>query len=72
MTKSILAEVLNTVVHGDCINIMNSLPEKSAQLIFADPPFNLDKKYRSYRDNLPFDQYMKMDQRNGSTPRLES
>ncbi len=54
-----LAEVLNTVVHGDCINIMNSLPEKSAQLIFADPPFNLDKKYRSYRDNLPFDQYMK-------------
>ncbi|MDE1172526.1 MAG: site-specific DNA-methyltransferase [Parvibaculaceae bacterium] len=26
---------------GDCIEIMNGLPEKSVDLIFADPPYNL-------------------------------
>ena len=53
-----LRSVTNTVVAGDCIQVMNKLPAESAQLVFADPPFNLDKKYGVYRDNLPFDQYM--------------
>lgn len=26
---------------GDCIEVLNSLPEESADLIFADPPYNL-------------------------------
>ena len=26
---------------GDCIEAMNALPEKSVDLIFADPPYNL-------------------------------
>lgn len=30
------------VVHsGDCIAVMNSLPERSVDLVFADPPYNL-------------------------------
>ena len=29
------------VVHGDCIAEMAKLPEKSVDLIFADPPYNL-------------------------------
>ena len=56
--KQYLSKVLNTVVNGDCIEMMNRLPEKSAQMVFADPPFNLSKKYRSYVDRLPFDEYM--------------
>ncbi len=58
MKNEYLDSVLNTVVNGDCIEMMQSLPNGSAQLVFADPPFNLDKKYRSYKDNLPFDKYM--------------
>jgi len=27
--------------HGDCIKVLNSLPEKSVDLIFADPPYFL-------------------------------
>ena len=50
--------VINSVVNDDCIEVMNRMPEESAQLIFADPPFNLDKKYGTYEDNLPFTQYM--------------
>lgn len=58
MSSSYLKTVLNTVVNSDCIEVMNSLPPESTQLVFADPPFNLDKKYRSYKDDLPFDKYM--------------
>ncbi|MEQ8710663.1 MAG: site-specific DNA-methyltransferase [Rhodospirillales bacterium] len=32
---------LNQVLAGDCIEMMNALPEKSVDLIFADPPYNL-------------------------------
>ena len=31
----------NEILNGDCIEIMNALPEKSVDLIFADPPYNL-------------------------------
>ena len=32
---------LNTIIAGDCIEVMNGLPEGSIDLIFADPPYNL-------------------------------
>jgi modification methylase len=31
----------NTIIHGDCIAAMNALPEAIADLVFADPPYNL-------------------------------
>jgi modification methylase len=32
---------LNTIIKGDCIKAMASLPAKSVDLVFADPPYNL-------------------------------
>jgi len=32
---------LNSITQGDCIAGMDALPEKSVDLIFADPPYNL-------------------------------
>lgn len=32
---------------GDCLEVMKQLPDESMDLIFADPPFNLDKNYES-------------------------
>ena len=40
-TKSAVALPLNTILAGDCIEAMNALPEASIDLIFADPPYNL-------------------------------
>ncbi|MGB1875521.1 MAG: site-specific DNA-methyltransferase [Rhodospirillaceae bacterium] len=31
----------NVIYGGDCIEVMNSLPEGSVDLVFADPPYNL-------------------------------
>ncbi|MEO0730040.1 MAG: DNA methyltransferase, partial [Pseudomonadota bacterium] len=32
---------INTIRHGDCLAEMRSLPDASVDLIFADPPYNL-------------------------------
>jgi modification methylase len=47
---------LNTIIDGDCIDVMNSLPEGSVDLIFADPPYNLQLKGDLHRpDNSKVD-----------------
>lgn len=46
------------IVHGDCLKIMQRIPSDSVDISFADPPFNLNKKYASYRDQREFDDYL--------------
>jgi len=41
----------NQVLKGDCIEIMRSLPEESVDMIFADPPYNLQLSGSLYRPN---------------------
>ncbi len=43
---------LNQVIHGDCTEILSSFPENSIDVIFADPPYNLQLKHDLYRPNL--------------------
>ncbi|PRY20652.1 modification methylase [Aliiruegeria haliotis] len=40
---------LNTILAGDCIEEMRKLPEASIDLIFADPPYNLQLKGTLHR-----------------------
>lgn len=35
---------LDAILAGDCVEVMNRLPEASVDLIFADPPYNLQLK----------------------------
>ena len=47
---------LNNIIDGDCVEVMNSLPENSIDLIFADPPYNLQLKGDLHRpDNSKVD-----------------
>jgi len=32
---------LNQIIHGDCVEVMRSFPAKSIDLLFAEPPYNL-------------------------------
>ncbi len=46
----------NEIIAGDCIEVMNGLPESSVDLIFADPPYNLQLKGTLHRpDNSQVD-----------------
>ncbi len=40
-TYSPQPEWLNTILRGDCVAALERLPEKSVDVVFADPPYNL-------------------------------
>ena len=40
---------LNEILAGDCVDVMNGLPKGSVDLIFADPPYNLQLKGELHR-----------------------
>ncbi|WHY20095.1 DNA methyltransferase [Paenibacillus sp. G2S3] len=45
---------------GDCISLMNTMKNGSVDLIFADPPFNLDKVYESgMNDKITDEEYLR-------------
>ncbi len=43
---------LNQILLGDCIEILDSLPANSVNVIFADPPYNLQLRNELYRPNM--------------------
>ena len=49
---------INKIIQGDCLDLFKEIPDDSIDVTFADPPFNLKKKYNSYRDSLEFQQYL--------------
>jgi len=42
----------NQILPGDCIEILAQLPENSVDLIFADPPYNLQLRNELWRPNM--------------------
>lgn len=42
---------LNKIYQGDCIELMKNIPDNSVDLIFADPPYNLQLNGELYRPN---------------------
>jgi len=43
---------VNSILHGNCIEILKSLPQNSVDLIFADPPYNLQLRNDLFRPNM--------------------
>jgi len=50
---------LDTILCGDCIRLLNNWPEGWADLVFADPPFNIGYLYRGYDDRLKTEDYLR-------------
>jgi len=42
---------LDQILNGDCLQLMKIIPEKSIDLIFADPPYNLQLDKELWRPN---------------------
>ena len=53
-----MKEFINKVILGDAVKIMRGIPDNSIDMTFADPPFNLGKKYNSYYDKKDVDKYL--------------
>ncbi len=52
---------IDKIYCGDCIEILNRAYNEGfrANLIFADPPFNIGYTYDNYDDNKEYDEYVK-------------
>ena len=44
-------QYLNKIIRGDCIEVLKKLPNNSVDLIFADPPYNLQLQGELWRPN---------------------
>jgi site-specific DNA-methyltransferase (adenine-specific) len=53
-----MKDLLNKIICGDCIEILSKVKEPFADLIFADPPFNIGRKYDSYNDKQKKQDYI--------------
>ena len=42
---------INQILIGDCIETMLGLPEESVDMVFADPPYNLQLSGELHRPN---------------------
>jgi site-specific DNA-methyltransferase (adenine-specific) len=42
-------QLLDTILPGDCIEVLADLPENSVDVVFADPPYNLQLQNQLYR-----------------------
>lgn len=47
----------NKFYNADCLDILKTLPDKSIDLVLTDPPYNVNKEYNTYNDNLDVQEY---------------
>ena len=50
---------IDEIANGDCIEKLRNLPDNCIDFAFIDPPYNLQKKYSGYSDDLSIQEYFK-------------
>jgi site-specific DNA-methyltransferase (adenine-specific) len=53
-----LEKVINTIINGDCIEVMKTLPEGSVDLIVTSPPYGVAIEYDVHDDDMVWEQYV--------------
>ncbi len=48
----------NKIIIGDCVDVLSQLADDSVDICFADPPFNLNKRYKGYGDKKSVEEYL--------------
>lgn len=48
---------LNSIICGDCLEILPQIEENTIDLIITSPPYNIKREYDIYNDDLPWDEY---------------
>ncbi len=53
-----MKKFMNKIVCGDCIHILSKVKDPFADLVFADPPFNIGYQYDKYKDEVKSEKYI--------------
>jgi adenine-specific DNA-methyltransferase len=51
-------EIIDEIVLGDCIDLLPKIPSDSVQTIHTSPPYNIERNYEGYADNLDEREYL--------------
>ena len=46
------------LLHGDCLQVLPTLPENSCDLVVTSPPYNLGIAYKSFKDTAPREEFL--------------
>jgi site-specific DNA-methyltransferase (adenine-specific) len=46
----------HSIYHGDALKVLPTLPNESYDMIFADPPYNIGKRFANFVDKWPSDE----------------
>jgi hypothetical protein len=65
-----MRELRDQVICGDCVEVLRKAAEPFADLVFADPPFNIGYKYDKYYDEKASDKYLAWTREWIACPRL--
>jgi site-specific DNA-methyltransferase (adenine-specific) len=49
---------MQTVINGDCLDYMRTMPDQSVAAVVTSPPYNLGKSYGCHNDKMPEAQYL--------------
>ena len=49
----------NTIITGDVLTVAPTLDPGSAQIVIADPPYNIGKDFGNKSDKQPMGEYLK-------------
>jgi DNA modification methylase len=55
--KSSSAPANPGLFRGDCLDLLSRIPSEGIDFCFADPPYNLEKKYDTWNDSLDIQKY---------------
>ena len=54
-----LENIMNTIINGDCVEVMKTLPEGCVDLVLTSPPYGVNVKYDVYDDGGSMEDYWK-------------
>ena len=57
-TVATVATVADVIYTADCLQILSTLPDKSAQIVIADPPYNIGKDFGNDSDKQTMPAYL--------------
>lgn len=52
-----LESITNTIINGECVEVMGTFPEGCVDLVVTSPPYSVNIKYDVYDDSIPMDEY---------------
>jgi len=54
----IMIEYEYEFIHGDCLNVLKTMSDKSVSIFVTSPPYNIGIKYGDYKDKKPKEVYL--------------